>query len=110
MDKATPTLPPDLFESLVMALADALIRDYRDRWSRRGSEPLPPPPPASDRAPWLTVAEAAQRSQCARAKIYSEVRSGRLRAARVAGGRVLRIRPEWVDEWLESASASEQGR
>jgi excisionase family DNA binding protein len=55
--------------------------------------------------PWLTVAEAAQRARCGVKTVYREVQAGRLRAARIGGRRELRLRPEWVDAWLEQASA-----
>ena len=50
--------------------------------------------------PWLTPKEAAQRARCGVKTIYREVQAGRLRAARVGGRRELRIKPQWVDEWL----------
>ena len=56
-------------------------------------------------SPWLTVAEAAQRARCGVKTVYREVRAGRLRAARIGGRRELRLRPEWVDTWLEQTSA-----
>ena len=73
MDTAVPTLPPEVFESLVNVLAEALIRDYRERWSRRGAEaiPAPPQPAATSQSPWLKVADAAKRAQCGRPTIYS---------------------------------------
>jgi hypothetical protein len=37
--------------------------------------------------------------------MYREVRAGRLRAARIGGRRELRLRPEWVDAWLDQTSA-----
>src|SRR5207245_819444 len=49
---------------------------------------------------WLTVEEAAQRARCGVKTLYREVRSGRLRAARVGGRRELRLLSRWVDEWL----------
>jgi excisionase family DNA binding protein len=55
--------------------------------------------------PWLTVAEAAQRARCGVKTVYREVRTGRLRAARIGGRRELRLRPEWVDGWLDETSA-----
>jgi excisionase family DNA binding protein len=56
-------------------------------------------------SPWLTVAEAAQRARCGVKTVYREVRTGRLRAARIGGRRELRLRPEWVDAWLDETSA-----
>jgi excisionase family DNA binding protein len=56
-------------------------------------------------SPWLTVAEAAQRARCGVKTLYREVRAGRLRAARIGGRRELRLRPEWVDAWLDQTSA-----
>jgi excisionase family DNA binding protein len=107
MDKLAPALPPEVFESVVNALAGTLVREYRERWGRRSTEVTstpPPPPVAPSQSPWLRVVDAAKRAQCARSTIYSEVQSGHLRAAKVSGGRILRIRPEWVDDWLQSAS------
>jgi excisionase family DNA binding protein len=56
-------------------------------------------------SPWLTVAEAAQRARCGVKTVYREVQAGRLRAARIGGRRELRLRPEWVDAWLDQTSA-----
>jgi excisionase family DNA binding protein len=53
-----------------------------------------------EESPWLTVEEAARRARCGVKTIYREVRSGRLRAARVGGRRELRLLSAWVDEWL----------
>jgi excisionase family DNA binding protein len=58
--------------------------------------------------PWLTVAQAAARAQTGERLIYREVRAGRLKAARVGGRRELRLRPEWVDSWLEAAATVEE--
>jgi excisionase family DNA binding protein len=52
-------------------------------------------------SPWLTVSEAADRARCGVKTIYREVQAGRLRAARIGGRRELRLRPEWIDEWLD---------
>ena len=51
-------------------------------------------------SPWLTVREAAARARCGVKTVYREVRTGRLRAARVGGRRELRFLVAWVDEWL----------
>ena len=54
---------------------------------------------------WLTRQEGAQRARVSEATIGREVRAGRLRAARVGGRRALRLKPEWIDIWLESTAA-----
>ncbi len=54
-------------------------------------------------SPWLTVKEAAERARCGTKTIYREVKAHRLKAAKVGGRRELRIRPEWIDAWLESS-------
>jgi excisionase family DNA binding protein len=50
--------------------------------------------------PWITVDEAASRARCGTKLIYREVRAGRLKAVRIGGRRELRLRPEWIDTWL----------
>jgi excisionase family DNA binding protein len=50
--------------------------------------------------PWITVDEAATRARCGIKLIYREVRAGRLKAVRIGGRRELRLRPEWIDTWL----------
>ena len=55
-------------------------------------------------SPWLTVKEAARRARCGVKTIYREARAERLRAARIGGRRELRLKPEWVDEWLMQAT------
>jgi excisionase family DNA binding protein len=52
--------------------------------------------------PWLTVGEAADRARCGPKLIYREVKARRLRAAKVGGRRELRLRPEWIDQWLDA--------
>jgi excisionase family DNA binding protein len=101
------TLAPDVFEAVVTAFADTLIRNYRERCGLRTAEPAVVPAavaPASPLSPWLRAGEAAKRAQCSVRILYSEVQAGRLRAARVGGGRALRFRTEWIDEWLQGDS------
>jgi hypothetical protein len=38
MDGNAPT--PDRFDAVVTAFAETLIRSYRERWSRGGTEPV----------------------------------------------------------------------
>lgn len=62
-------------------------------------------PAVSEHSPWLMPGEAARRARCGVKIIYREVRAGRLRAARIGGRRELRLKPEWVDEWLVTTTA-----
>jgi excisionase family DNA binding protein len=92
MDWNTPTLPPDVFEAVVTAFAETLIRHYREKCSERPAGPIPVPSTATTAmpsSPWLKVDEAASRVQCGEKTIYAEVRAGRLRAVRVGGRRSL---------------------
>jgi excisionase family DNA binding protein len=58
----------------------------------------------STASPWLTVSEAADRARCGPKLIYREVAAKRLKAARVGGRRELRLRPEWIDQWLDAST------
>ena len=53
---------------------------------------------------WLDVADAARHAKCGKALIYSEVKRGRLRAARLGGRRELRFLVDWIDAWLLATS------
>ena len=50
---------------------------------------------------WLTVAEAAEYSGVSRDTIYTACERRELRHARVFGRRAIRVKPAWLDEWLE---------
>src|SRR5947209_5411908 len=86
MEQTPPTLAPEVFESVVTALADTLIRDYRKRWSHHGLEPSRVPQARTGfvSPTWLKIADAAKRAQCSEATIRREVRAGRLRAVKSA--------------------------
>ncbi len=62
------------------------------------SETAQVPGPSS---PWLTVKEAADHASLSADSIYTACERGELRHARVGGRRTIRLRPEWIDAWLE---------
>ena len=53
---------------------------------------------------WLTVDDATRHAKCGKRSIYSAVRHGKLRAARLGGRRELRFLAEWIDAWLLASS------
>lgn len=100
-----PPLPPDVFEAVVNALAQSLVREYRDRYAATSVERLHSRPPSSASAlppTWLTVREAALRARCSEGTIRREVSAERLRVVKVGGRKSLRFRAEWIDAWLEA--------
>ena len=50
---------------------------------------------------WLTVAEGAEYAGVSRDTIYTACERRELRHARVGGRRAIRLKPEWIDAWLE---------
>ena len=50
---------------------------------------------------WLTVAEDAEYSGVSRDTIYTACERGEIRHARIGGRRAIRLKPEWIDAWLE---------
>lgn len=50
---------------------------------------------------WLTVIEAAEYSGLSRDTIYTACERRELRHAGVGGRRTIRLKPEWIDAWLE---------
>jgi len=50
---------------------------------------------------WLTVAEGAEYSGVSRDTIYTACERGELQHARVGGRRAIRLKPAWIDAWLE---------
>jgi excisionase family DNA binding protein len=53
---------------------------------------------------WLTVSEAAQHAGVSRDTIYTACERREIRHARVCGRRAIRLKPEWIDAWLEQHS------
>jgi len=60
--------------------------------------------------PWLKVSEAAEYASLSRDTIYTACERGELRSARVSGRRAIRIRPAWIDVWLERHAPDVQDR
>jgi excisionase family DNA binding protein len=55
--------------------------------------------------PWLNVSESAEYAGVSRDTIYTACERHELRNARVSGRRAIRIRPHWIDNWLEQHSS-----
>ena len=51
--------------------------------------------------PWLTVAEGAAYAGISRDTVYTACERRELRHARISGRRAIRLKPEWIDAWLE---------
>ena len=54
--------------------------------------------------PWRTVKQAAARAQVGQKTIYREIAAGRIRHARIGGRREIRLRDEWIDDYLERSA------
>jgi excisionase family DNA binding protein len=52
-------------------------------------------------ATWLKVPQAAQYAGVSRDTIYTACARNELRHVRGGGRRAIRLKPEWVDDWLE---------
>jgi excisionase family DNA binding protein len=50
---------------------------------------------------WFTVGEGAEYAGVSRDTIYTACARGEIRNARIGGRRSIRIKPEWIDAWLE---------
>jgi len=59
---------------------------------------------------WLTAAEAAQYAGMSRDTIYTACEPREVRQARVGGRRAIRLKPEWIDAWLERHVLDAQDR
>jgi excisionase family DNA binding protein len=55
---------------------------------------------------WLKVAEAAEYAGVSRDTIYTACERRELGHARVGGRRSIRLKPEWIDAWLEQHTRS----
>ena len=50
---------------------------------------------------WFTAAEAAQYAGVSRDTIYTACERREIRQVRLGGRRAIRLKPEWIDMWLE---------
>jgi excisionase family DNA binding protein len=50
---------------------------------------------------WLNVAEGAEYAGVGRDLIYDACAARRIHHIRVGGRRAIRLKPKWIDEWLE---------
>jgi excisionase family DNA binding protein len=76
-----------------------LAADPIDRAGPPGQCPSTPSEPP--RSVWLKVADAAHYAALGVDTIYTACERGELRHVRVGGRRAIRLRAEWIDEWLE---------
>lgn len=60
--------------------------------------------------PWLTVGEGAEYANVSRDTIYTACERGELRRARISGRRAIRLRPAWIDAWVERHAPDVQDR
>ena len=51
---------------------------------------------------WLDVRGACARARVSESTLLRALRSGRCRGVKINGNRTYRLRPQWVDDWLES--------
>ena len=59
---------------------------------------------------WLNVGEGAEYAGLSRDTIYTACERKELGHVRVGGRRSIRLKPEWIDAWLERHASGVQGR
>ena len=59
--------------------------------------------PAASLSRYCTVKETADVIQASPASVRRWIRNGRLRAVKLAGNRVYRIRPDWIQDVLDKS-------
>jgi excisionase family DNA binding protein len=58
-------------------------------------------PPAPSSSPWMTVAQAARYAAVSTDLIYLACERNELRHVRIGGRRSIRLKRDWLDQWLE---------
>ena len=106
MENEARRLPVDVFEAVVMAFAETLVHVVSEWGTAFRSAPTPSAyTTASDtlcfsESPWPKLRSRAA-CWCASSTIYAQVGQDRLLFDGLAG--LLRIRTQWVDEWLQGS-------
>jgi len=59
---------------------------------------------------WLTVEDAASYAKVSEATIYRAIALRQLQYTRIGGRKVIRLRPEWIDHWLEQDAVAPLAR
>jgi excisionase family DNA binding protein len=59
--------------------------------------------------PWLTVGEGAEYANVSRDTIYTACERKELRHVRISGRRMIRLKPVWIDAWLEQHAREPKG-
>jgi excisionase family DNA binding protein len=59
--------------------------------------------------PWLTVGEGAEYANESRDTIYTACERKELRHVRISGRRTIRLKPVWIDAWLEQHAREPKG-
>jgi excisionase family DNA binding protein len=57
-----------------------------------------------EQSPWMDAHRGASYAGVSRKLLYRAIRSGHLKAARVGGRREVRVRREWIDDYLERSA------
>ncbi len=59
---------------------------------------------------WLNVSDGAEYAGVSRDTIYTACERREMRHARIGGRRSIRLKPEWIDAWLEQHAPEAQAQ
>jgi excisionase family DNA binding protein len=97
-----PTACPTLSAPLSSRTRQQLVRDGGNSDCHSASLKLNPSlTEETVMKTWLNVTEAAEYAGVCRDTIYTAVERGELRHVRIASRRSIRLKNQWLDEWLE---------